>query len=231
MKKEGIFKPKPFKEFRHKKVIYIPVDSPSLTIRKAIIKSTLKEKKTPAAHLFLLENKVVLYQCIGAPTAVLSLERLIASGAREIIILSFCGALTTDAKISDAVSITKTFSDEGTSKHYFLRRKVFYPSPVLRASLENTLHTMNLPFINGAIVSTDAPYRETQSWLNQKQKHGIDFVDMEVSAVFALAEYYGIHAAALMLVSDKLTKSRHMNGFSYPRLKENIKKYFLPFIT
>jgi len=231
LKKEGIFKPELFKEFRHKKVIYIPVDSPSLTIRKAIIKSTLKEKKTPAAHLFLLENKVVLYQCIGAPAAVFSLERLIASGAKEIIILALCGSLTTGAKIADAVSITKAFSDEGTSKHYFSRRRIFYPSSVLRASLENTLYALNLPFIKGTIVSTDAPYRETQSWLDQKQKHGIGFVDMEASAVFALAEYYGIHAAALMLVSDKLTKSQHINGFNNPGLKENMGKYFLPFIT
>jgi hypothetical protein len=53
---------------------------------------------------------------------------------------------------------------------------------------------------------------------------------METSAVFALAEYYGLQAAALMLVSDIISEDKHKVGFSSPLLHKNIKKYFLPFI-
>ena len=92
-KDEGIIKPQPIRGFGRRTVLYIPVDSPSLTIQKALKKNARKTKITPLGQLFLFENKTVLYQCMGAPLAVLSLERLIVSGAQDIVILGFCGAL------------------------------------------------------------------------------------------------------------------------------------------
>jgi purine-nucleoside phosphorylase len=53
---------------------------------------------------------------------------------------------------------------------------------------------------------------------------------MATSAVFALADFYGIQAAALHLVSDQLTSYTHRIGFHSQKLAQNIQKYFLPFI-
>jgi uridine phosphorylase len=229
-KDEGIIKPKPIRGFARREVLYIPVDSPSFTIQKALKKNTRKSKITPLSQLFLLKNKTVLYQSVGAPLAVLSLERLIASGAQEIIILGFCGALDEITGIGDAVSVIQAVSEEGTSSHYYPRKKIFRASPRLKDEVENILFEKRLSFVNGAVVSTDAPYRETQSWLNRNRTRGIGFVDMETSAVFALADFYGIQAAALHLVSDRITSSSHRTGFHSLKLKQNIKKYFLPFL-
>ena len=231
MDDEVIVKPKPIKDFARKKVIYIPVDSPSRIIQKALEKNAIKESITPYGRFYLLEDKVVLLQCLGAPLAILSLEIFIVSGAREILLLGFCGSLSHELKIADILSISKAFSEEGTSKHYFSRRKIFCPSSILRERIESTLNTLSLPFSTGTVVSTDAPYRETKSWLAQKQKRGIYSVDMEISAVFALAEFYEIHAAALMVVSDELSSGEWKTGFHHPKLDEKIKKYFFPFIN
>lgn len=227
---ELIVKPKPLRDFVRERTVYIPVDSPSRFIQKAIRKSLTKEKVTAFGNLYLLKNKTILYQCVGAPLAVLTLERLIASRAKEIIILGFCGSLNPKAKIKTAVSITKALSEEGTSKHYFPRKRIFYPSASLKKKVENKLRDLGHPFLHGAIVSTDAPYRETQSWLTLKQEKGIDFVDMETSAVFALAEYHNIHAAALMLVSDELTLSKWKTGFHNDKFAQIIENYFFSFI-
>lgn len=225
-----IIKPIPIKGFRSRRVVYTPVDSPTLTIQKVLKKAAKKQKNTLFGQLFLMKNNTVLYQCIGAPSAVLSLERFIASGVQEILLLGFCGALDEKAGLGEAVSVVEAFSQEGTSRHYYPHKKTFRATLPLKRNVENSLTERGLPFINGTVVSTDAPFRETQSWLARNRAQGIGFVDMETSAVFALADFYGIQAAALHLVSDNLTSSSHRLGFHSIKIIQNIRKYFLPFL-
>jgi uridine phosphorylase len=165
MTDKSLFKAKPIKGFSHKTVVYVPVDSPSGHVQKAVEKDALKELVLPNGHLYRLKDKVVLYGCIGAPAAVLSLESLIAAGAQEIIVLGFCGSLSRRARLLDAVSVVEAFSDEGTSSHYFPKKKEYFPSLELRDKIEATIRAKGLPCLTGAVVSTDAPYRETQAWL------------------------------------------------------------------
>lgn len=229
-KDESIVKPQPIKGFGQRQVLYIPVDLPSHKLQKLHKKSANRIKTTLFGHLYSYPNRTVLTQCIGAPLAVMMLERLIASGAREIVILGFCGALDENTDIGEAVSVTDATSEEGTSRHYFPRKRRFRPSSSLRARIENSLSGRGLSFANGSVVSTDAPFRETRIWLEHNREKGIGFVDMETSAVLALADFYGVEAAALHLVSDRLTSSSHRSGFHTAKLAQNIRKYFLPFI-
>jgi purine-nucleoside phosphorylase len=96
--------------------------------------------------------------------------------------------------------------------------------------VENTVCRCGLPYLPGAVVSTDAPYRETPSWRDRFVDSGMDGVDMETSAVFALAEFRGLRAASLLIVSDELTDLGHNSGFGHPKLEETMSEYFLPFI-
>jgi uridine phosphorylase len=227
---EPIVKPKPLRGFSHRKVIYIPVDLPSRIMRNVLKKKASRIKETPFGHVFLWNNTAVLYGCVGASLAVMGLEHLIASGTEEIIILGFCGSLSPDLSCLDVVSISKAHSEEGTSNHYIKRKKIFSSSGPLRQKIEDNLVERNLPFMKGITVSTDAPYRETVDWVLDKQKKGIDVVDMEASAVFALGEHHNIPAAALMIVSDELTGKKWKNVFKFPRLNTKIKQYFFPFL-
>lgn len=229
-KDERIIKPRPIKGFGQKEVLYIPVDLPYLNIHRLLKKAAKKIKNTSFGQLYGFKNRVILSGCIGAPLAVMVLERLIASGAQEILILGFCGALGKISEIGESVSVTTAVSDEGTSRHYFPKRRIFRASSQLKARIENILSERSLPFETGSIVSTDAPFRETQNWLDRNRARGVGYVDMETSAVFALADYYGIQAAALHLVSDQLTSSSHRTGFHSIELSRNTRKYFLPLI-
>jgi len=231
MRDEVIVKPKPIKRFKHRRVLYVPCDSPEGIIYKFIKKDILAEKNLGFGHLILLQDKTILYQSVGASAAVLAFEPLIASGATEIIMLGFCGSLNVQYKYLKAAVITKALSEEGTSRHYFPKRRIFYPSPKLKKIIEKALQRRRLSFYQGSLVSTDAPYRETRSWLERQQAKGIDFVDMEASAVFALAEYHGIDAAAMMIISDELTSKKWKTGFKYPRMLRRIIDYFFPFLS
>lgn len=227
---KSIVKPEPIRNFTTEEVVCIPFDPPSNFLKKTIVKLSSKEKNIGFGYLYHLKNKIALYQSLGASSVVLSLERLIVSGAKRIILLGFCGSLNPEFKIMNVVSISKAFSEEGTSKHYFPRKRIFYPSPTLKNRVETVLHDSKLPFLTGSLVSTDAPYRETRSWLKQKQKRRIDLVDMEASAVFAIARFYGIHAAALAIISDELWSGTWNKEFLSSELEEKMKKYFVPFI-
>ena len=227
---KSIVKPEPLRDFAAEDVICIPFDPPSRFLKKTIEKLSSKEKDIGFGYLYHLKNKIVLYQSLGASSVVLSLERLIVSGAKRIVLLGFCGSLNPEFKIMNVVSISKAFSEEGTSKHYFPRKRIFYPSGPLKNKIETVLHDSKLPFLTGALVSTDAPYRETKSWLKHKQKRKIDLVDMEASAIFAIARFYGIQAAALTIISDELWSGTWNKKFRSSELEEKMKKYFAPFL-
>jgi purine-nucleoside phosphorylase len=229
--KKTIVKAEPWKGFAKKNIVYIPFDSPSRIIQKNLRKLCLKEKDIGFGWLYLLKNCVVLYHSMGAPLAVLCLESLIASGSKKIFILGFCGSLNPSCRLMEAVSISKALSEEGTSRHYLPWKRIFHPSLKLKNAIEGTLRQSSLPYRKGTVVSTDAPYRETGSWLKEKQKRKIDLVDMETSAVFCLAEFRRIKAAGLLIVSDELWDRTWKKAFKFPELEEKIKKYFLPFIS
>jgi len=227
---KGILQPKPIKGFSKKRIVYFPLDAPSQSILGLIKQSALKEIQSIFGDFYLLKDKIILYKSLGAPSAVLSLEPLIVSGAKEIIIIGYCGSLHPDYRMMDAISISKAFSEEGTSRHYFPRKRIFHPSSELKKRLENILETSNLHFLSGSVVSTDAPFRETRSWLKEKQKREIGLVDMEVSAVFALAQFYGIQATALLIVSDEIWSGVWKIAFKGSEFEQKIKDYFIPVI-
>jgi purine-nucleoside phosphorylase len=53
---------------------------------------------------------------------------------------------------------------------------------------------------------------------------------METSAVFSLAEFHGIRAASLQIVTDELSTGKWKPGFSSPQVKDRVKDYFLPLL-
>ena len=230
MRTASIIAPKPVRGLDAEKVIYIPCDIPSHLLSAALKRQAQAQKGLGHGLLYKLGESAVLFQALGAPLAALALEPLIASGVKQIILLGFCGSLCETFAIADTVSISQALSEEGTSRHYFSKKRAFPASPALKKHLEGILSALGLPFKTGTIVSTDAPFRETKSWLRKHQNRGAELVDMETSAVFALAKFHGIEAASLQIVSDELWSGKWNPGFSSSALENRVKDYFLPLL-
>jgi uridine phosphorylase len=228
MKGESIIKPKAIKDFRKKRIILIPFE-PFKSIIKSLFKNKIQKKSSLfLSEIYLTHDKVILFKALSAPLAVMCLETLIVSGAKEIIILGFCGSFNKNIPIGSAVIINEAYSEEGTSKHYFPKNKNFKASSKLITEIKNNLELAGFQYSLANCVSTDAPFRETYQWINKMRKKGIDCVDMEASAVYALAKYYKIEAGALMIVSDIIINDKWLYNFS--AIKDKIKKYFSIFI-
>ncbi|MCP2605236.1 nucleoside phosphorylase [Candidatus Aminicenantes bacterium AH-873-B07] len=224
----SIIKPKPIKNFKRNRTVFIPFEPIKGTIQNLFKNKIIKSSFLYNSKIFLLKDKIILFKSLGASESVMCLERLIASGTKEILILGFCGSLKKEIPIGSVVLALKAYSQEGTSKHYFSSKKIFPASRKLFIEIKTTLEKNNLSYLTGKVVSTDAPFRETPKWIAKMLNMKIDCVDMETSAIYALANFYKIDAISLMIVSDILTKNNWISEISH--IKKEIIKYFSLFI-
>jgi purine-nucleoside phosphorylase len=226
---KSIVSPPVIKNLSCQRAFFIPTDTPTRVIKQYLEKRAEKKHKFLFSHLYKLKNKVALLGGIGAPAAVLAVEPMIYSGVKEIIMLGFCGGLLKKINLFDVFLINRAFSEEGTSSFYLPKKNKFDSSVKLNQEIEYKLKSKHRMFKKASVVSTDAPYRETQKWIELQQKKGIELVDMEASAVFALSEYHGVEAAAVMLVSDVIKADSHHVGFNKAKFEQQIRQTFFPF--
>jgi len=156
---------------------------------------------------------------VGAPMAVLSLEKLVALGACRIIIFGWCGSLNDTVRIGDVLLPTWAISDEGTSAHYPLNSRPESHATTLKLLTEK-LTAMGQTVHSGPIWTTDAPYRESVTQVQQLGNQGILGVDMEYGALVAAATFRKIELSAVMLVSDELWSGKWKPGFSTKEFKK-----------
>jgi len=211
-------------------LLYFPFDPYRKIIGQKLEEIAIAKYDLRFTTVYALEKWMVMYQGIGAPVAGMGLECLIHSGVKRVLLLGVCGSFKPDDEIGQAILITQAIRSEGTSLHYFPHQDKFRPSSPWKKMLAEFLESNNLPYSLGTIVSTDAPHRETPSWIKTMQNKGINYVDMETSAVMAISHFYQLEAAALHLVSDIVTSQKWIPGFKSPILEEKIKQYFFPFL-
>ncbi|MFQ6037235.1 MAG: hypothetical protein ACE5LV_01320 [Candidatus Aminicenantales bacterium] len=223
-------KPRPFQGWHPEEAVAIPMDTPSGLIQKSLVRAAEKQETTILGPFFLVGKRAVHLLGMGSPVAVMGLERLIASGAGRVVLLGFCGALKQELSLFDVVCLRRVHSEEGTSRHYLPEKTVFSASPRMMTELLSGLKARGLDVKEAVGVSTDAPFRETQVWVEEKKRQGIAAVDMEASAVLALAEFCGIPAACLMIVSDVFSEEGWTHGFRRPELDARVREVFLPLI-
>lgn len=148
----------------------------------------------------------IVHAMVGAPAAAMNLEELVAYGAKRIFEVGLSGAIDRRLKPGDVVVLDGALSDEGTSKHYFRSGTRFRSSSALTRKLEISLEEMRLGHFRGDAWTVDAPYRETAEKIARFRKMGARVVNMESSAVFAVARYRGVAAASVQIVSDMVSE-------------------------
>jgi purine-nucleoside phosphorylase len=155
---------------------------------------------------------------VGAPYAVMLSETLIAWGVRKIIFLGWCGAVSDKVKIGDIILPTSAAIDEGTSAHYGqMNTGVSRASSSLVSMIRQVLNKNQIDFHTGAIWTTDAVYRETRQQVESRQRDGILAVEMELSALYTVAQFRQVALAGILVVSDELSSLDWRPGFQDER--------------
>jgi uridine phosphorylase len=154
---------------------------------------------------------------VGAPSMAVTVEELIAAGARRFVAVGFAGAVAPGLRIGATVLCTRALRDEGTSYHYARPSTWATPTASLTRQLADFLRRRGVAFRRGSSWTIDAPYRETRAELESVRRRRVLAVEMEASALFVVAHARGVEAAGLFTVSDLLTPDGWVPGFGAAR--------------
>jgi len=209
---EALFHPKDFLDYRkfsNKKFpekIVITYQSSALRYFRKKFKGKYKIFKIHSNfHVHILEKEnigFVKMAGIGSPHAVTMMEELIGLGAKYFINLGTAGGLQKEG----VFLCIKAIRDEGTSSHYLPHNKYSYPDEKLTKKLAESLSKNNVLFNEGVTWTIDAPYRETKKEIEHYSNEGVSTVEMEASALFAVAQIRKVKIASVFVVSDTLIK-------------------------
>ncbi|MWG36349.1 nucleoside phosphorylase [Halomarina oriensis] len=141
---------------------------------------------------------------IGAPTTAMLIDELVADGVGTFLSVGIAGGLDHDVEMAEFVVCDRAIRDEGTSHHYVAPGRWATPDETLTTHLTEFLDERDDPYHVGPSWTTDAIYRETVAEVERYAAEGVLTVEMEASAVFAVAEARGVDAASMFVVSDYL---------------------------
>lgn len=151
---------------------------------------------------------------VGAPIAAMVMEKLIALGAKRLIMFGWCGAVDKELVVGDVVIGRAPVSGEGTSRYYQTIEPAL-PSASLVTAIGEKLGQAGIEYTDRNVWSTDAPYREDRIYLEKLHDNAdVCCVDMEYSALCAVAAFRGVAFAGVFLVSDELYQRKWMPGYT-----------------
>jgi uridine phosphorylase len=149
--------------------------------------------------------RLAVVQCgVGAPLAAGLMEEAIAMGCRTLVAVGGAGALVPELTVGHAVVVESALRDEGTSFHYLPACRSLDADPAGVASLRQVLDDASVPYVGGRTWTTDGVYRETRTAVNQRIAEGCITVEMEASALIAVARYRNVRFAQLLYAGDSL---------------------------
>jgi uridine phosphorylase len=141
---------------------------------------------------------------VGASFAVLVAEELFASGCTLLLSVTSAGQITGETEPPYFVLIDRALRDEGTSYHYMAPSRYAAADPALLERLEGALAGIGTAIARGSTWTTDAPFRETASGIEERRAEGILAVEMEAAALYSLASARGYAVVCFAHVTNQM---------------------------
>lgn len=140
----------------------------------------------------------------GASIVADALERLASSGAETVVRVGTAGSLAQNLDVGDIFLALAASRDEGTSVHYL---PVTVPSTCDFSLASEVYHSFSrsFPDVNiqrGTSWTTDGRWMEDDETIAMYQRLSVATVDMETSALYAVASYRRVNALSISIISD-----------------------------
>ena len=149
-------------------------------------------------------EEIVLCQApVGASPASQLMDWLIGYGVRKIISAGSCGALE---KFPEGTFLVpyKALRDEGTSYHYASPSRFMEISERARKAIEKAITEHKMKYREIITWSTDGFFRETEEKVEYRKSEGCSVVEMECSALAAVAEMREAVLGMILYTADSL---------------------------
>ena len=144
----------------------------------------------------------VIHPGVGAPMAALTMEKALALGCRKFIVVGGAGVLDGRAEVGRIIVPNAAVRDEGTSFHYLPPSREVRPSPEAVTAIESILREDRLDYLLGKTWTTDAFFRETPARVALRKQEGCLTVEMEASALFAVARHRQVVLGQILYAGD-----------------------------
>ncbi len=141
---------------------------------------------------------------VGAPLAAGLFEELIALGGNQFLCCGGAGVLV-NKDLGCLILPNEGVRDEGTSYHYVQSSRTIKVNVQTLEKLKGILSDMHIDYIVGKTWTTDAFYRETKQRISQRLYEGCLTVEMEFTALAAVAKYRRIEFAEILYCGDDLS--------------------------
>ena len=142
---------------------------------------------------------------LGAPMGAAFMEELIALGGRHFIACGGAGVLCGDIAVGHLVVPTAAVREEGTSYHYFPPSRELTPSPAAVTAIRSVLDEEGIAYRTGKTWTTDGLYRETPDKVARRRAEGCLTVEMECSALCAVARFRGVTFGQVLYGGDDVS--------------------------
>ena len=173
--------------------------------------------RNPVYLLSLDEGDVlVVHPGVGAPLAAGFMEETVALGVTTVVACGGAGALRKEHDLGRVMVVDSSVRDEGTSFHYAPPSRVITAHPESVRCVSESLEAQGIPHFVGRSWTTDALFRETRSRVQRRVAENCEMVEMEASALFAVAAYRHINFAHILYAGDMVASeewdSRHWDS-------------------
>ena len=140
---------------------------------------------------------------VGSAPAAQFMDWLIGYGVEKIISTGTCGVLTNIEENAFLVPV-RALRDEGASYHYVAPSRYMDVQIEAVSAIEQVLEQLGIPYEEVMTWSTDGFYRETAEKVAYRKEEGCVVVEMECSALAAVAQLRGVVWGQLLFTADSL---------------------------
>ena len=140
---------------------------------------------------------------VGSAPAAQFMDWLIGYGVEQIISTGTCGVLA-DIEENAFLVPVRALRDEGTSYHYVAPSRYMEMQIEAISAIEQVLEQRGIPYEEVMTWSTDGFYRETAEKVIYRKEEGCAVVEMECSALAAVAQLRGVVWGELLFTADSL---------------------------
>ena len=148
------------------------------------------------------EKILLVNPTTGAAGAVCDMELLIASGISKIVAFGTCGRLDKNIAKNTIILPTAAYREEGTSYHYLPESDEIEADVRLLDVCREVFAARGLATLEGKVWTTDAVYRETAGKVHLMKERSCVAVEMELSALTAVAQYRGVDFTEFLIAED-----------------------------
>ncbi len=141
---------------------------------------------------------------MGGPSAAIVISELVSLGARRMIRVGTCGALSAELTLGELLIAGEALAADGTSRALGAAERVPAGAELTAALRTAAGDSAQL----GTVVSTDLFYDPRPGLEDSWRESGAVAVEMETATLFALGEREGLQVASLLIVSDQLVPTR-----------------------